>query len=78
MATIKDDSLTTTLERQMFTRAGLGAGGFLGIVVGGTIWTHDMSDGIHLLAALLVLAFCITVGGVIGKWISGLDTESSR
>jgi hypothetical protein len=37
-----------------------------------------MSDGIHLLAALLVLAFCITVGGVIGKWISGLDTESSR
>jgi hypothetical protein len=75
MAVIRDDHQTVELDRSMFARAGVGAGAFLGIVVGGTIWTHDMSDSGHLIAALVVLAFCMLVGGVIGTIVANLETD---
>lgn len=55
-------------------RAGIGAGAVLGIIVGGTLWTHS-PDALHVQIALAVLVFSIVVGGLLGKLVASIKAD---
>jgi hypothetical protein len=46
----------------------------LGIVIGGTIWSHT-PDVSHLLIALAIALFCMALGGGLGRLIAGIEPE---
>jgi hypothetical protein len=50
-------------------RAGLGSGAFLGVVLGGTFWTHT-PDVIHFAIAVIIVLVCAAVGGLIGWFVA--------
>jgi hypothetical protein len=77
MAVMKRDRQIVQADRKVFTRSGAGAGAFLGIVVGGTIWTHEMTDMTHLVAAIAILLFCAVFGWVIGLIVASIEPEQS-
>jgi hypothetical protein len=69
----KDESPYSTTMRQ-YAQAGAGAGLVLGLVVGGTLWTHT-PDTAHLMIALGIILFCLGVGAIIGKVVAGIQGD---
>jgi hypothetical protein len=69
-----DDKSTTSATTRQYTQAGAGAGLVLGLVVGGTLWTHT-PDIAHLMIALGIILFCIGGGALLGKLVAGINTE---
>lgn len=56
-------------------RAGIAAGLILGLIIGGTLWTHT-PDVTHLGVALAITIFCTIVGGLIGRFVGTIKPET--
>jgi hypothetical protein len=69
-----EESVFSDFSPAQAIRAGLGAGTAMGVIIGGTFWTHS-PDIIHLEIALLVLIFCMAAGAGIGKLVSSIKSE---
>jgi hypothetical protein len=67
------ESTYSTTTRQ-YAQAGAGAGLVLGLVVGGTLWTHT-PDTAHLMIALGIMLFCLGFGAIIGKLVANINTD---
>lgn len=75
MTTVQEKAQALTeFDAGQAVRAGIGAGSVLGIVVGGTLWTHT-PDIIHLGVALGIILFCAIMGALIGKLVASIQPE---
>jgi hypothetical protein len=69
----EDKPSISTTTRQ-YIQAGASAGLVLGLVVGGTLWTHT-PDMAHLMIALGIILFCLGFGAIIGKLVANIKTD---
>jgi hypothetical protein len=69
-----EKSLPTEFDPAQAMRAGIGAGAVMGVIIGGTFWTHS-PDTLHLQIALAVIIFCMVMGGVFGRLVASIKPE---